>query len=321
MLEIFWLLFDARANEIIRYSLPGIMVEMLEILTHLGEGAFLFGIAAILYWVSRDESRENRILILALAVATLSLVMGLKGLLQVPRPVGELAFAPENYPGWSTPSAHAMGATAVYGGYAALKEKGYPIIRYIIAGLIILIVALSRVVIGVHYLGDVILGVLLGILLVYIGLKVKNNGSITYMFVIAFFISVGAYLLGSKEFITLSLGSSIGGMISWKLVEHKPTDPRGGSILLSGMILFPFVVLFWVLESLILIRTGLDTIEVLGIPFLSLFSIIGYAVLFGIVVALPNIATKINHWNSVKKLEEKLPVENDVPKRERNNPY
>ena len=115
-----------------------------------GKWGVLFSIAALLYWFDSDNLKRKRILLLSLAVLTLAIAGGLKGILQVPRP--DIAFAPENYPGRSTPSAHAMGSTVIYGGLAVLSDSklSFRILQYLGAGALIFAIALSRVVLGVH---------------------------------------------------------------------------------------------------------------------------------------------------------------------------
>jgi len=307
MLDIFRLLFDPEINMIVREALPGSMIQFLEIITILGNGALLFSIAALLYWFDPDNLRRKRLLLLSLAVLTLAVVGGLKGILQVSRP--DLAFAPENYPGWSTPSAHAMGATVIYGGLAVLSDNKLiiNILQYLGAGSLIFIVALSRVVLGVHYIGDVLLGVILGVVLVYIGIRIKRERTTGAVFKLGILISTGAFILGSEEFITLSLGSSLGGLASWKIVRYKVADPKYASTMIMILMIAPIAITFWVIDAVVLGYIGVDDMVFLYIPVRSLVQMIGYAILFVIAVTLPFMADMINHWEIVHRLEKYIP--------------
>ncbi len=310
MLEIFELLFDPEINIVIREALPWGVVRFLEIITILGNGPVLFAFAALIYWFSPEDSREERVTILALTVATLALVMGLKGFLEIPRPfqVETLEFAPDTYPGWSTPSAHAMGATAVYGGFAALKNERLRVLRYVGAGLLIIAIALSRVVLGLHYLGDVILGAILGTLLVYLAVQVKKRRSTSAMFGVALILSITGFFLGAEVYITLSIGSALGGLIGWKMVKYRIADPKCGSIIIVGLMLVPIALTLWLIDAVVLGYVGIADIPVLGVPLQVFIQIAGYAILFGLIVALPYLATEINHWSSVEKLEKAIPI-------------
>ena len=69
--------------------------------------------------------------------------------------------------GWAFPSGHAMGGMIVYGGllFLALRYFKGPALRWtltIFLGILILLIGLSRVYLGVHYLSDVIGGFSLG---------------------------------------------------------------------------------------------------------------------------------------------------------------
>lgn len=80
-----------------------------------------------------------------------------------PRPAGAAAFLPHH--SWSFPSGHAMGATVCYGmlAFLLLREPrqrawaaGVRAAIVVAAGLVVLLVGLSRVCLGVHYATDVV---------------------------------------------------------------------------------------------------------------------------------------------------------------------
>lgn len=73
--------------------------------------------------------------------------------------------------GYSFPSGHAMLVTPLLGGYAVLCRKKAQIISWIM-GLLIILMILSRLYIGVHTPQDVIAGVLLSLLTLYITVKI-----------------------------------------------------------------------------------------------------------------------------------------------------
>jgi hypothetical protein len=174
-------------------------------------------------------------------VAALTLNTGLKGVLDVQRPLyaaraagDPLTFAPESYDGFSTPSGHAMGAAAVYGGLAALADIGTRRRRSLVAVVVVVAVAFSRVVIGVHYVGDVVLGVALGLGLVWVGRRLLTRGwrPVSLVFLLALAGAVLAVPLGSGTHAAASVGTATGGLAVWELVrDHRP-DPSGGAILL-----------------------------------------------------------------------------------------
>ncbi len=311
MLETVWeLLFNPQTNAAIQELLPEYLIYFFMVITRLGDGAVLFAIAILLYWYGAERSREKRAMVLALSVTTLALVSGMKGIFQVPRPylVAEpaLAFAPEAYPGWSTPSAHAMGAAAVFGALAVIMKSGTKKQRYAIFGSLIGLIAFSRVVLGLHYVGDVIIGVILGLALVAIAFNISSRPVVS-MFGLAFFIAIFAFFMGSEEFTTMSIGASLGGMIVWYLVEDEEARPLGASLMMLGIILIPLLLIFRVFEALVVVEIVVETVTFGLIPVGGFISIVGYALLFGFAVGLPYIATYLNRWDSVRYLQEAFP--------------
>lgn len=284
-------LFDSGTNETIRDATPDLVVAAMEVLTHLGDGALLIVVATLLYWFGAASDRRQRALVIAIGLAALAIAVGLKGIIVRPRP--ELAFAPDGYPGYSFPSAHALGATAFYLTLAAIAQRGTRQLRYGLAVAVIIVVAFSRVLIGVHYPADVIAGILIGIALVYFLLRPPepDPGPI---FVLAGVIAVIAFLLGSTEFLELTIGASIGATVAWYTVARHPSSPYGASILVLGLLVLPLVILFRLLP--------------IGIPDVHwAVEIAGFAVATAAVMVVPNVAERLNRYPAVEWLQTTLP--------------
>ncbi len=302
--------FDPEVNRAINDALPGLVVDALSILTVLGDGAVLAGVAVLLYWFGAEEDRHQRAMVLAILVGTLALVGGLKGIFEVPRPlyVADPAFdfGPETYPGWSTPSAHAMGAAAVYGVLAVVMDTGRRWQRYLAAGVLMVTISLSRVVLGLHYVGDVILGTALGLVLVAIAVTITSR-SVTPMFALSLLIATIAYALGSREFTTMAIGASLGGLIVWSLVEDREAYPSGASILVLGVLVLPVLGVIRLLEWLIAVDGGFVIAGTLSISLFALIETVGFALAFGGAVAVPYLAASLNETAPVAKLQTVLP--------------
>ncbi|EMA41858.1 phosphatase PAP2 family protein [Halobiforma nitratireducens] len=308
--ELPTVLFDPELNRAISEALPQIVVEAFGVVTTLGDGATLVAVAALLYWFGEEADRHDRAMVLAVAVATLSLVAGLKGIFEVPRPlyVAEppLEFAPAEYPGWSTPSAHAMGAAAVYGALAVVMDVGTRRQRYAVAGALIVTIPLSRVVIGVHYLGDVIIGAVLGLLLVAVALRITKR-SITPMFALSLVIAVAAFVLGSEEFTTMAIGASLGGLVTWPLLENRQADPLGASVLLLGLLVLPLLAAVRLLDLLIAVEGGFVIAGSVTVSLAAIIETAGFALAFGGAIAVPYIASQFDDTEAVQKLQTHLP--------------
>lgn len=272
-------------------------------LTHLGDGALLLVLGVLIYWFGAPESRRNRVFVIAVGIAALSLSAGMKGVVQLSRP--ELAFTPGGYPGYSFPSAHAMGSAAFYGALAVTMEWGTRRRRYLLAGSVIAIVAVSRVVIGVHYLGDVVVGTLLGLALVGIGVWSRDEGLFEPkpLFALAVVMAGVAALLGSSVFLTLTLGASIGGLIGWHYVERRPTTRSGAAVLALG---FLALVGLGILRF-ISMRLGVPVPDGTLSPVVLFAEVVGYASLTVAVLILPSVAIAVEDWPVIRQLQSRLP--------------
>lgn len=143
-----------------------------ELITILGEEIFLVPILAMVYWTLNKKLGE-KIGYIVLTSVTLNSV--LKGFFNLDRPIGKegiRTLRPETATGQSFPSGHSQGsATAAATISYYLKNKGVTIFSIILVSLI----GFSRLYLGVHYPKDVIVGILVGLLVTYIGVKLLEK--------------------------------------------------------------------------------------------------------------------------------------------------
>lgn len=126
-----------------------IVLEFFNQLTGLGSLAALIVYVPLLE--ALGEKITNRILIIA-AIINSAIVYGLKQFFATPRPQGVEQLT------YSFPSGHAATAFMI----AAVLGWRYPKIKYLILTIAAL-VATSRIIIGVHYIQDVIAGSIIGL--------------------------------------------------------------------------------------------------------------------------------------------------------------
>ncbi|MFP8957363.1 phosphatase PAP2 family protein [Natrialbaceae archaeon A-CW3] len=287
------LLFDQSTNEAVRETLPEWVIGVFEIVTHLGDGATLIIFATMLYWFGTESRRRQRALVIAIGLGALAISAGMKGIFVRPRP--ELA---GGYGGYSFPSAHALGAAAFYGALAVVADTGTRLQRYVLVGTIILLVAFSRIVIGVHYVGDVLVGVVIG--LAFVALVVRSERAEPgFIFALAGIIAIFALLLGSREFTTMTIGASLGATVAWFTVANQPSNPHGASILLLAYLILPLIIALRAANS------------ILGSPVPGdphwLVELVGYTVATGTILTVPVIAERMNDWPPVVWLQARLP--------------
>ena len=139
--------------------------SLFQIFTMFGEEMVVIAVLGLIYWSINKKVGER----LGITVfISLGLNSVLKFIFMRPRPfmVDEsiVNLRPETAGGYSMPSGHAQSAsTLFFGAYQFLKKR----FLLIVAVIITVLVSISRMYIGVHYLSDVVVGSLLGILVTY----------------------------------------------------------------------------------------------------------------------------------------------------------
>lgn len=144
--------------EALRSLLPPRAVDVFALLTTLGDTAFLLVIFLALYWF---YDRDQGAIALAVFLGGVLLVTGLKTAFGLPRPPESLRVVAED--GYGFPSGHAFGATVGFGLLALVFRTPRRSLRVALATGAVILVSVSRVVIGVHYAVDVAAGVGVGL--------------------------------------------------------------------------------------------------------------------------------------------------------------
>lgn len=228
------------------------------LITQLGDVWFLFLLGSALFVAGEQLprwgiDRRRGLFVLGLALTYVALIGVLKNAFLLPRPPGAseaplvqwmpAAIEPlfvdittADGPGF--PSGHALGTTMVWGGLALILDRGARRTRLGIAGTVVALVALSRLVLGVHYAVDVVVGVALG--LVFLGALYRlSDGGTDPGRVFLFAITVG--ILGLVIEITFdsvtALGGAIGGWLAWRAVaETTSAHPSSRRAVIAGFV-------------------------------------------------------------------------------------
>jgi membrane-associated phospholipid phosphatase len=197
-------------------GLPEPVVAAFAVVTLLADPLVLFGGLALWYWraPALGRSRDAVAATVALGLAGLGLTLAAKAAFGLARPPGADAVGP------GFPSGHALGATAVYGGAAALWG---PLDRRRLAGaaLVVAAVALSRLVLGVHYLVDTVAGVAAGATLVAAVVAVGGARRPGRAFALAAGLAAVALALvrpAATADAAAGLGGALGGLVGWRAV-------------------------------------------------------------------------------------------------------
>ncbi len=137
----------------------------------------LFTIILILFFLVTIKNKKIALLIPCNLILVVIINQLLKFLIQRQRPIGYRII---EMSGYSFPSGHAMVSMAFYGLliyviYRLVKNKNLKVSLIIINVLIIILIGISRVYLGVHYLSDVITGYSLSIIYLIILIKILNK--------------------------------------------------------------------------------------------------------------------------------------------------
>ncbi|WP_136589777.1 phosphatase PAP2 family protein [Salinigranum halophilum] len=224
---------------------PPVVVELFGLLTTLGDPWPLLGGLALLYAVSDRLGLDRRRVgfVFATAFVALGVTLALKSAFALPRPPGALE------DGYGFPSGHALGATVVWGTAALALDTGRRRVRLALAALVVPIVAASRVVIGVHYLVDVVVGTVVGIALVGAVLAATwrdrteppSHAAVDRVFAAAAVTALVALFLSGSVNTLLTVGATLGGWVGWRAVEPtvepvgRSLPPRGTAVTVVGL--------------------------------------------------------------------------------------
>ena len=142
-------------------SLGGGLQSIMSVITMLGDQIFYILFMPTIYWcVNAWAGLHIGVMLLASA----SFNGFFKVLLKGPRPywISDKIVPGVHESSFGIPSGHAMNSTSVWG-QSALETKNRKAIWSAI--ILVLLISISRLVLGVHFLSDVLLGLLLGVLL------------------------------------------------------------------------------------------------------------------------------------------------------------
>lgn len=135
--------------------------------SRLGDGPFYVALTLLIWWFDKEGGSVFALTAMAAYALEVPLFVGLKHLIQRPRPADALeslsAFI-QPADRFSFPSGHTTAAFVM----ASLLSVFYPQVMALAVGLAVM-VGLSRVLLGVHYPSDILAGATLGVSCAMIG--------------------------------------------------------------------------------------------------------------------------------------------------------
>jgi len=260
------------------------VIVLFALLTQLGDVWFLFLLGGI-YYIVGDKfaqwgvERRRGLFVLGLLLTYVALIGVLKEFFMLPRPPGagtppDIQWIPSvvqgifanisTGDGYGFPSGHALGSTLVWGGFALVMGKDkLSRVWLAFAGVVIVIVSLSRVVLGVHYLIDVVVGVVIGVVVLSVLYKIADSGTNpSRVLGVAMSIGVLGLLQGVTFESVAAVGSAVGAWLVWRVVaDSTPAHPSSRREIVASLAVFGlasalFALLYSVKPSLLVTFFG-----------------------------------------------------------------
>lgn len=283
-------------------GLPDWVGLLFALLTQLADAWFVFGGLSLLYLLGDERlasrPRRSGAILVALGIAALAVTVTLKTLFGVHRPAGAgtvttLPWLPglldavyaniATGDGFGFPSGHATTSTIVYGGLALYLDRLWTRRRRLVgAAGVVGVVSLSRLVIGVHHLPDVLAGVVAGTA-VLLGVRLMAGDDARVSFLAA--TALGALAILAASIVApdhpdealkaaIAAGAAAGGAVAW--------DTTGGDQ--------PAVSVPTAVVGAAVLGGAWGGIYVAELPLPA--SALGSALVVGLIVALPALATR-----------------------------
>ncbi|NHX37111.1 MULTISPECIES: phosphatase PAP2 family protein [Halolamina] len=248
-------------------GLPDWVALLFAVLTQLADAWFVFGGLALFYLLAdgrlASEPRRTGATLIALAICALAATVALKTFFGVHRPAGAgTATAPAWLPalfegvygsiatgdGFGFPSGHATSSAIVYGGLALYLDRLWTRRKRVLAAAgVVGVVSLSRLVIGVHHLPDVLGGAVAGTAVLLAVSRLAGSRPERAFLAAGLFgvVALGAALVFAPAHpdealkAAIALGAGAGAAVVWRRVgrEFSPLPVRiavPGTAVLGG---------------------------------------------------------------------------------------
>jgi len=228
------------------YVENSIIQLIFEIITFTGNGLFLILAIAVFNFIYDKRFAKNFFLMWIFSGSINSM---LKEIFKEPRPETNITKAAErgySSSGYGFPSGHAQVAASIWGPTAyEFKDKARPNLIPIIFSLLIFLVALSRAIIGVHSLKQIVWGLLFGIIIFIAFLYLEpiisekvNLLSLSVKLLLAIIVSFSLTIIGTMIFPEFAgygvntyavsggslLGLSVGYIVEGEYVKYDPSE-------------------------------------------------------------------------------------------------
>jgi membrane-associated phospholipid phosphatase len=225
------------AIDAVQTALPDVLAILIAVVTQFGDVAvFVPALTLVLWFGDRDRGAA----LVGVALGGVGLVLIAKQALAFARPPTTPPIPIEDVPavvrsfyeaevtadGYGFPSGHAAGATVVWGSLAWWLDASTRRRRVAVAAGLVVLVAFSRVALGVHYVVDVVAGIGLGLAYLLGVAWIRNRAEgdeRRFLWLAVGLTAVGGLLQGGSDG-WLAVGAALGATLGWSATD-APIQP------------------------------------------------------------------------------------------------
>lgn len=208
----------AELGDAIRATLPSWLVPLFVVITWFGNVVFLLVLFVVDYWFGDHERGAHA---LGIVLAGMALITTLKAVFAEPRPPEAVRVVATG--GFSFPSGHATIATIGYGVLAYDLEIGTRRQRYAVAAIVVALVALSRVVLGVHFLRDVVAGIVVGVVFLLAAGALTGHDPRPGFLLAGVIGAIALVVSGASQDSVAEFGAILGAVLAWEALAPLPS--------------------------------------------------------------------------------------------------
>jgi membrane-associated phospholipid phosphatase len=231
------MLFDPGFTDVLRDVLPG-LGDFFLLFTQLGGTLFYVVALLIAYWV---YNKRAAIALTCILIVSIISEYYLKVIIANERPPASNWHPGVDPPNYSTPSGHSQNSATLYGWLTARVKTWW---MALISIIMVVLIGVSRIYLGVHYVGDVLLGWGIGIVIVILFVylekpardylsRYKTEHLLFVLLIVGFLLTLLAALLPQPPndnlgaYGGLTMGLAVGLILEMRFVNFS-NEPREG---------------------------------------------------------------------------------------------
>lgn len=198
------------AIQLLQGFVPGWMIPMFILITYLGSLWVLVPLLTVLYW---RWDTERTAFVGSAVLGGVALTFILKNAFALTRPPVSLHLLHAS--GYGFPSGHAIDSTVTYGALAGVVRTGTRRQRLLFGSGLVGLVALSRVVLGVHFGIDVVVGTGVGLAYLVVVVRLLDRQVVPSLLLATALAVTGVIMTGGVQESMILLGGVLVALAGW----------------------------------------------------------------------------------------------------------